>query len=144
MATTEKKVKGVQPRLPETLHYAPLCRRLSGWRLVKGLLRLTAFRLYRTWYIWSASLRSLFGHIQIVSTRETPGLMYGPAFVDRDQCLMPNKRTHARLECRENLLATHPWVDFADEQIFLEGFDAGERWALRKADMETQTPGLLS
>jgi hypothetical protein len=35
-------------------------------------------------------------------------------------------------------LATRPWADTVDIQMFLEGFDAGELWSLHTLDMGSE------
>ena len=51
-------------------------------------------------------------------TRMCPGHQY-----------QTNIRTVARKHYTELLLATRPWADGEDLQIFLMGFDAGEQFA---------------
>ena len=43
----------------------------------------------------------------------------------------------------ENMLATYPWADTLDLQMFLAGFDAGEEFAFRN-DMQPNRPGPVS
>jgi len=72
-----------------------------------------------------AAVRSFRGHIGILFST-TRGVSLGPAFQPQSEGHLPNERTYARAEGIRNLQATHPWVDNADLQIFLMGFDAGE------------------
>lgn len=80
-----------------------------------------AFHARRT----RAAFRSFRGHICILFATKA-GVPVGHTFQLRAGCLVPNDRTYARAEGIKNLQATHPWVDNADLQIFLMGFDAGE------------------
>jgi hypothetical protein len=58
----------------------------------------------------------------------------GPAFSLRDAGWPPNTRTSARAEGIRRLQATRPEADIADVQVFLAGFDEGERYALGRED----------
>jgi hypothetical protein len=48
-----------------------------------------------------------------------------------------DERTHSRNSGIKNLQSTYRWVDVLDIQIFLEGFDAGEKFALRISDTQS-------
>lgn len=113
---------------PETQLDVPLYRQLSGWPLIKGLLRLTAFRLCSTWCIWFGAFRSLVGHIRSQSSKELPSVDLGPApLLLPDGSLLDQPGTRARAQGIESLWAKYPWVDMADRRIFLMGFEAGEQ-----------------
>ena len=61
----------------------------------------------------------------------------GPAFrALPDGSLVQESRTTARSEGIRNLSAKYPWTDLFDHQMFLDGFEAGERYAARSADSE--------
>ena len=77
-------------------------------------------------------LRSALGHLRLRFPKDSscgPSLGRGA-----DQRLSPNTRTLARFEGIQALSARFPWVDKTDCNMFLFGFDAGERWALRTRD----------
>lgn len=79
---------------------------------------------------WCAVFGSLRAHIRIQCAREGERVHVGPAYKYHAGHLCPDERTNARAEGIENLLATHPWVDSADLQVFLLGFDAGEKYGI--------------
>jgi hypothetical protein len=98
-------------------------------------------RMLCTWSTWRTVFRSALGHIQIQDTKEPPNLEFGPALADVPQegCHAPNMRTHARILYTQMLSAKYEWADFADKQIFLMGFDAGEHWRSHNPYNETET-----
>jgi hypothetical protein len=81
--------------------------------------------------------RSALGHILLELPRNWS---VGPAFQEEsDQSFSQNKRTLARALGIQELWAKYPWMDQADLEIFLRGFDAGEQWGLRKQGTEEHT-----
>lgn len=133
------QISPLSSSLPERRPGASKYRRLSGWRSVRSLLRLLVFRLLNTWCIWHGAFRSFRGHIRTQSAREPLLLTLGPApllFPDGSRRAQP--RTLARSESIESLSAKYRWVDTVDLRMFLEGFDAGERYALGTAGTETE------
>jgi hypothetical protein len=54
----------------------------------------------------------------------------GPAFQRQGECYLPNERTNACAEGTRTLLAIRPWADAVDLQMFLMGFDAGEKYGI--------------
>jgi len=97
---------------------------------------------FRRWCIWRGAVCSFRGHIQTLSSTGQAGVSLGPS-LERNhhgRC-QANARTIARRRYTEMLLATHPWADGQDLQIFLMGFDAGEQWAFcrRGTISETQS-----
>jgi hypothetical protein len=79
--------------------------------------------------------RSFFGRIQTLLERRQWGLILGAA-LERDSTgqLLPNKRTNARSDGIQELVARYPWASTTDLEIFLSGFDMGERFALHIAN----------
>jgi hypothetical protein len=64
-----------------------------------------------------------------------PSVDFGPALRRfPDGSLRPEVRTQARSLDTSRLEAKYPWVDTVDVRMFLEGFDAGERWSLDSRD----------
>ena len=56
-------------------------------------------------------------------------LDFGPALQRLpDGSFVPSARTDGRSLGIDRLLARYPWADKLDAQIYLEGFDEGERW----------------
>lgn len=123
----------IGPRVPHRHMLVEAQRRLRHLRF-----RATA-RLYKTTNILRASCRSFLGRIRLQSTKNWI-VSYGPAFSrDREGCLVPNAGSNVRAECTEKQGAIYPWVDSVDLQMFLDGFDAGEEWALRNHSRENST-----
>ena len=87
-----------------------------------------------------SALRSCQGHIGTAFRQGNCFLETGPAWFPNGE---PNKRTLARNSGIENMLATYPWADTLDLQMFLAGFDAGEEFAFRN-DMQPNRPGPVS
>ncbi len=109
-------------------------------RLVDGLVSVP-FRslgsiLWRKLYILISSLRSCLGHIRTQLATGRGYVTFGPALEKYRQSSRRNRRTLARRKGIENLLATRPWLDSHDFEIFLAGFDAGEQWICDKTDKE--------
>lgn len=98
----------------------------SGVLSLSRLIREHLLHVLRTWIF---SLRSFRGHIENQVARYPAGVPLGTALVRSPQgCLHRNIRSVARRLYIERLLATHPWCDNQDLEIFLMGFDAGEQW----------------
>ena len=86
------------------------------------------------WHISSTALMNAYHHWKIRISKDT--VDFGPALRRLpDGSLLPEERTLARSRCTDSLLATRPWVDSVDVQIFLEGFEAGEQWSLHTSGM---------
>jgi len=114
-------------------------KRLSGrlrWQHLRYRLRL---RFRATMCIWKSAVYSLVGHIRSQSTKQPPLVDFGPALIRCSDGFLPQPRTHARAEYTKALLATYPWADTVDLRIFLNGFDAGEQWALHTTGKESDT-----
>ena len=89
----------------------------------------------RLWHISSTCVWSAHQRWRIRISTNT--VDFGPALRRLpDGSLQPDRRTLMRSECIGNLLATRPWADIVDVQIFLAGFDAGEQWCRRNLDSE--------
>jgi hypothetical protein len=68
---------------------------------------------------------------RIRSMRTYKPLDFGAALRSQeDGSWQANERTDARIQSIDKLLAKHPWADYEDARMFLEGFDAGEKWVL--------------
>jgi hypothetical protein len=79
--------------------------------------------------ILASSFRRLL--VRIRSIRAYKPIDFGPALRCReDGSWHANERTDARSKSIDMLLAKYPWADIEDARMFLEGFDAGEKWAL--------------
>jgi hypothetical protein len=94
-------------------------------------------RLRNTSRIWCTALHSCHGHIYTQSAKNWPELRLGRSpESEKNQSHQVNSGTIARADCIKRISATHRWADVVDLQMFLKGFDAGERYALRKQGME--------
>jgi hypothetical protein len=104
---------------------------IESWRSVgaRRSLHLLLEDLRRSWCIVRLSFRSFRGHIstQFSKDQGTPhlGKSWGRNHLGQ---IRRNPRTVARRLYTEKLLATLPWADSQDLQIFLMGFEAGEQW----------------
>ena len=85
----------------------------------------------------SSAFRSFLGHLRTHNVKEFPHAAFGPVFRRLPAgFLQPESRTLSRTTHTDNLLATYPWADTVDIKIFLMGFDAGEQFGRRIADIE--------
>ena len=97
----------------------------------RAFLHLLRERLLDKLCIWRAALHSFRGHIRSQSAKGRVGVDFGPALVCRHSGhLCRNTRTVARILYTKRLLASLPWADSQDLEIFLMGFDAGEQWGI--------------
>ena len=61
-------------------------------------------------------------------------LTFGPSLEETPNGgLVPCKRTFARIHDMQVLATTHPWLDVVEQRFFLQGWDAGARWAENNA-----------
>lgn len=101
----------------------------AGFRQCESILR--GLPLRAKWGIFwrilaSSSYRFVF---RIRSIQAYSPVDYGPGIQFlQDEEERALSRTDARIQSTDNLLAKHRWADVEDVRIFLEGFDAGERW----------------
>jgi hypothetical protein len=118
-----------------------LCAYLPDAALA-ALLRLLGPVLWGKLYTLLSSLRCFCGHICTQLAKDQVSVNLGPALERKSGSYLPNRRTGARREGIENLRAIHPWADLLSLEIFLMGFDAGERWGLHTS-RTTPHPGLF-
>jgi hypothetical protein len=123
------------------LQDAPLDTEYPAPTLTHRVLR--SLRIHRVlWlYIFLVELRSLcyrtyWRHKSKLDLR--PPSM-GPAFQrNKHQGLVRCSRTLARTADTQELYANLPGATLWDVQVFLDGWTAGERWASRNADKESE------
>jgi hypothetical protein len=75
-------------------------------------------------YICRDAFRSFRGHIRTQLAKGQVGFRLGP----HGHREAMNARTLCRTLYIQKLLATHPWADSQDIELFLIGFDAGDTW----------------
>jgi hypothetical protein len=108
--------------------YAPAGRILRGWRAVIRPILHFCRSGNRRWCVARTLCRSLRGHIQARLAIEHEPVDLGPAYLgDCSGRLQPNISLYARTLGIQSLSAKYPWASLVDSQIFLLGFDEGEK-----------------
>jgi len=106
-----------------------------------------AAALFQFWYVLRLEARSFASRIQaqLSKIRDT-FVDFGPAFEPGDTGYwILHRRTRARVLGIQELETLCPWANSGlDIQVFLRGFDAGERYARREAGIEPQEPDTLA
>jgi hypothetical protein len=116
----------------------------ASQRLLKLLLCLLK-RPLRFLCALQRSAHSFCGHIRELLSRKYWAIDLGPHFeVLPDGSIVENSRTECRSLGTEALRRSRPWANTVELAIFLQGFDWGEQYALRKFGMEVQTGGQTS
>lgn len=111
-----------------------------AWRVVPSPLVRLASHCLRFWYALRLEGRSFYGHIQTLLAKRHWGVDLGPLYENLPgERLFENKRTAARSAGMEALVSEHPWASSIDLQIFLEGFHAGEQYALHMTNRQERT-----
>lgn len=91
-----------------------------------------AWRLIQFWYVLRIAVRSFHGHTSELLARKHLGADLGFLFQQSEAGhLAPNKRTESRNAGIEQLILLRPWTTSVDWEVFLQGFDWGEQFALR-------------
>jgi hypothetical protein len=99
-----------------------------------ALLRLLS-RPIRFWYALRCVSGSSLGCIEILLAKTSWSLHLGPWYeVLPTECLVRNGRSNARSVGIQELKSRYPWANTVELEMFLEGFDKGERFALGKSD----------
>ena len=119
--------------------HSPHSKFLLGTKSGRLALAL-GYSLAAFWSKSSATLRSAHGHWRTQISTRNPSVDFGPAL----QCLpsrsfQPRVETQARIRGIDSLVATRPWVDIVDMQIFLEGFEAGAQWCRSNQDSGSES-----
>jgi hypothetical protein len=86
----------------------------------------------RFWYALRLSLRTAFGCMKTLLSKKHWAVDFGP-LLERLPCgcLVHDGRTDARSVGTQEIESRYPWASIVELQMFLEGFDVGERYALR-------------
>ncbi len=112
--------------LPSKVHDVSRNLRLVFYRVSDFLQSLHPVETVRGWCF---AFRSFRAHIRI--QRATRGsLLVGPSLVQRGEYYRVNERTQARVAGIEKLRANFPWAGLPHFQMFLAGFDEGERYGM--------------
>jgi hypothetical protein len=120
MSAVEKESRPAsESRLPRSLRHT--CAR--------ALSRLLGHRTWSRGYILLTSLQSFLGHVRTQFAKGRVEVDLGPLLQRHQGLPRRNTWTLARRRCIETLQAIHPWVDYQDLEIYLMGFDAGDRFA---------------
>ena len=98
---------------------------------LNATLGLLLENLNRRLHIFRDAFRSFRGHICTQSARGQVGFLLGPHCHREAR----NARTLCRTLYTQRLLATHPWADSQDVELFLLGFDAGDTYSQRSRDI---------
>ena len=127
----------IATEVDRSLHSAGRRVRVSTFPLALACARsvLLLRRVRALWHISNTAFANAYHHWRIrISINRVD---FGPALRRlADGSLRPEERTLARSKCTDNLLATRPWADSVDVQMFLAGFDAGEQWCLHTSGIE--------
>jgi hypothetical protein len=112
----------------DSLHTLRLASLAKQWRQ-----RLHESVLVRLWYALRLEGRSFAGRMRTLLSIKHWGVDLGPLWeaVPSERQFDLNRRTNARSQGTRNLIGDYPWASSVDLQIFLRGFDVGERYALR-------------
>ncbi len=94
-------------------------------------LQLLLENLSCKWCICRDAFRSFLGHTRTQLAKGQVGFRIGP-HCHREAS---NARTLCRTLYIQRLLATHPWADSQDVELFLIGFDAGDIWSESSRDI---------
>lgn len=87
--------------------------------------------LLRFWYALRLGGRSFLGRMKTLLAKKHWGVDLGPEFeVLPGGHLVENSRTNARSQGTQKLKSDYPWASTIDFEIFLQGFHAGEQYAL--------------
>jgi hypothetical protein len=133
--------------LPPSIQSAPVPKRVVGeiasvpahtwawvWNRIPAFLLRHATTLLRLLYALQSEGRSFLGHTRTLLAKKHWGADLGPVWEHLPSGhLTPNVRTNARDLGIQELVLRHPWASSIDREIFLEGFDVGELYALGTA-----------
>jgi hypothetical protein len=133
---------------PQFLRAEPWQQRLGYGPLdiLHHRLRAAPFapRLFCAWIVARlhellSEARSLVGRMKTRRERQHYLVTVGPAWVtDPTQRLVPCTRTRARTTDIQEMLSNRPWASLVDLEIFLEGWDRGEKWASQECNSESR------
>lgn len=80
---------------------------------------------------WS-EVRTLASRIRMRCGKESSPLDAGRLYLrSQDGRLLPNSRTHGRIDCIRKVASSHPWTTSADWRISVDAWDQGVEWAVR-------------
>jgi hypothetical protein len=109
------------------------------WNRIPAFLSRRGTIPLRFVYALRLASRSFVGHIRELLAREHRGVLLGPWYETLPNgCLVRNRRTDARSVGIQELTSRYPEANTIELEMFLEGFDKGERFALGRQDKLAQ------
>jgi hypothetical protein len=121
---------------PENAQLDKLAVESRGKRDV--LLRLVLCPI-RFWRALRCVSDSSLGCIKNLLSRKSWSLVLGPWYeVLPTGCLVRNERSNARSAGIQELKSRYPWANTVELEMFLEGFDKGEQFALGRSGKPAQ------
>ncbi len=112
------------------------------WPLLPSVLLRRVSFLLRLLCALQSEGRSFLGHIKTQLGRRHWCVDLGPVYERLPNgCLSQHRRTEARSDGMRELESDHPWASTVDLQIYLEGFDKGERFVLDTLNREGRVLG---
>ena len=133
--------RAIQPlsRIPDRRRNAQLRKWAAALRHTFALLLRYGPVHLRFWYALRLASRSLVGHTKTLLDKKRWAVDFGPLFERLPcGCLVPDERTDARSIGIQEIESRYPWASIVELQVFLEGFDAGERYGLRTSGKSAQ------
>ncbi len=127
-----------QLSLEDLKRYAQRGRLVRAWHGARKCPRRFWWRLLRFWYALKISARSFRGHMSELLSKRHWGADLGPQLQQSAVGhLVEDERTKSRIAGTEWLSTARPWASNTVEvEIFLQGFDWGERYALSRRDIQ--------
>jgi hypothetical protein len=98
-------------------------------RTLRLKLRHQQRRVTYLWYALRCAYRSYRGHMALLRARGELVVDFGQALLLSNGHLIRNTRTDTRSLGARTMLTSRPWANTTDVLSYLEGFDAGERYA---------------
>jgi hypothetical protein len=131
----------IQPlsRIPNLQVSAQLRTWVAALHRIRALLLRCGSGPIGFWYALRLATRSFVGHTKTLLCKKHWGILLGPRYETLSTgCLVRNERTNARSVGIQELTSRYPWANTVELEMFLEGFDKGEQFALGRLDKPAQ------